>query len=162
MSNGMNGRKQNARAEYADIIDLPHWESPNHPHMSLYDRAAQFAPFAALTGYDDMVTEEARLVDNKIEIDDTTIEILNRELSHIADMIAEGQKPRITITYFVPDLLKAGGHYETVCEEIRSIDSIKRELILEKTTGYAGQHSTIKIEDIIELHTEDSEYQYNG
>ncbi len=155
MTKGMTGREPDARTEYAEIIDLPHWESVNHPHMSLYDRAAQFAPFAALTGYDDMVTEEARLVDNRIELDDTSIEILNRKLSYLADMISGGRKPQVTITYFVPDQLKSGGQYETVCEEIRSIDNIKRQLVLEKRTGFAGQHSVISIEDIIELHSEE-------
>ena len=71
MSRGIKDQKEDAREVYADIIDHPHWQSPTRPHMSLYDRAAQFSPFAALTGYDDMVTEEARTVDRKIELDES-------------------------------------------------------------------------------------------
>ena len=63
----MAGNKQDARTEYSDIIDRPRWESPVHPHMSLYDRAAQFMPFAALTGYDDMIAKETERVNAKDE-----------------------------------------------------------------------------------------------
>ena len=77
MTKGISGKEPDPRVIYADIIDLPHHQSPTRPHMSLYDRAAQFAPFAALTGYDDMVAEEARIVDNKIELSETEIDRLN-------------------------------------------------------------------------------------
>ena len=122
MTKGITEHEPDPRVIYGDIIDKPHWQSPTRPHMSLYDRAAQFAPFAALTGYDDMITEEARLVDNKIELDNTEIEIINQKLEILADSISNGEKPEVSITYFVPDLLKNGGKYETVTEVIKKID----------------------------------------
>jgi len=66
MSEKKHSNEKDARVVYADIIDMPHWTSPTRPHMSLYDRAAQFSPFAALSGYDDMVAEEARKVNNSV------------------------------------------------------------------------------------------------
>jgi hypothetical protein len=106
MTKGITEKEPDPRVIYADIIDLPHHQSPTRPHMSLYDRAAQFAPFAALTGYDDMVAEEARIVENKVELSETEIDLLNQKLSLIADVIEKGEKPKVTITYFVPDQLK--------------------------------------------------------
>ena len=147
-----------ARTVYADIINLPHWQSPTRPHMSLYDRAAQFAPFAALTGYDDMVNEEARIVDNKIELDDEAIENLNMKLGLISDAIDNGEKPSVSIICFVPDPLKAGGRYETVTERIRKIDAIDQKIILEKKTGVADMYATIDIKDVLEIHGELVDY----
>ncbi len=66
MAKGIINKEPDPRIVYADIIDLPHHQSSTHPHMSLYDRAAQFAPFAALTGYDDMITQEARKINDSI------------------------------------------------------------------------------------------------
>ena len=101
MTKGITGKEPDPREVYGDIIDHPHWESPTHPPMSLYDRAAQFAPFAALSGYDDMIDEEARLVDNKIELSDEELEELNRKLSRINESINQGNPPAAIITYFV-------------------------------------------------------------
>ena len=81
--------KQNARIVYADIINLPHFQSQKRPHMSLYDRAAQFAPFAALTGFDDMVTEEARLTDKPIELSEIELETLNRKMDLLELLLQE-------------------------------------------------------------------------
>ena len=120
--------------------------------MSLYDRAAQFAPFAALTGYDDMVNEEARIVDNKIELDDEAIENLNLKLGLISDAIDDGEKPSVSITCFVQDPLKAGGRYETVTERIRKVDAIDQKIILEKKTGVADMYATIDIKNVLEIH----------
>ena len=151
MTKGISGKEPDPRVIYADIIDLPHHQSPTRPHMSLYDRAAQFAPFAALTGYDDMVTEEARIVDNKIELSETEIDRLNQKLSLIADVIEKGEKPKVTVTYFVPDQLKAGGRYETLTDRVRKVDALFGKLILEQKEGTAGSHKEIRIADILEI-----------
>ena len=152
MTKGITGHEPDPRAIYADIIDKPHWQSPTRPHMSLYDRAAQFAPFAALTGYDDMVEEEARLVDNRIELDSSELETLNRKLEIIADAIEGGGSPEVSVTYFVPDLLKEGGSYKTITEVIKRVDNISRKLVLERKTGVAEMNMTIDINDILEIH----------
>ena len=154
MTKGITGHEPDPRAIYADIIDLPHHQSKVHPHMSLYDRAAQFAPFAALTGYDDMVEEEARLVDNRIELDGTELEILDQKLAVIAKEINEGRSPEVRITYFVPDLLKEGGCYQSITEVIKRVDNVSRKLVLERKTGISESNVTIDISDILELHGE--------
>lgn len=158
MTKGISEKEPDPRIVYADIIDHPHWQSKTHLHMSLYDRAAQFSPFAALTGYDDMVSEEARIVDGKIELEETVLEKLNRKLSLINDTIKDGTMPTVTITYFVPDSMKTGGRYETVTEEIRKIDAIRGKVVLCRTTGNAALNVEIDIKDILEIHGEFVDY----
>ena len=114
---------------YDDIINLPHHQSKNHPHMSLYDRAAQFAPFAALTGYDDAVKEARRLTDSKPELDENQLEELDQKLADLMTCIEE--HPEVTITYFEPDDKKEGGAYVTCVGKIKKIDGYKRRLIFE-------------------------------
>ena len=106
--------KEDARTVYGDIIDLPHYQSATRPHMSLYDRAAQFSPFAALTGYDDMVKEEARLTDDMREVSEVELEDLNRKLAMISEAIEKREHPPVTVTYFIPDERKSGGRYEEI------------------------------------------------
>jgi len=154
MTKGMTGKEPDARVVYADIINHPRHISDHHPQMSLYDRAAQFAPFAALSGYDDMIIEEARLVDNKIELSDEEIEHLNQQLSRITEMIANGTKPEVSITYFIPDPLKAGGRYETVREQIRRVDTVEQAIILNRKVGKGGSFATIRIADILQIEEE--------
>ena len=89
---------------YEDIINLPHYESKKHPRMSLEARSAQFAPFAALTGYEDAVKETARLTDKKIEIDEGLKQILNNKLQYILEN--NDANPEITFTYFISDKKK--------------------------------------------------------
>jgi len=158
MTQGLKKNEKSGRAAYPDIFYLPHWQSPTRPHMSLYDRAAQFAPFAALSGYDDMVNEEARVVDQKIELEDAAIEVLNQKLGLIADVIEDGTKPTVSITYFVPDKIKKGGHYETVTEQVKKIDTVERTVVLEKKVGIAGMNMEIRIEDILEIRGELVDY----
>ena len=113
----MNDNKNDPRIVYADIIDRPHHQAANRNHMSLYDRAAQFAPFAALVGYDEMVREEARLTDEERQLSEDERGALDRKLRLIADVIEEDQRPEITVVYFEPDtqkhfltgILQAGG-----------------------------------------------------
>ena len=95
------------KTPYADIIDLPHHVSQNHPQMSMHDRAAQFAPFAALTGYEAEVGETARLTAERRELDEQEAQELNRRLADLAARLPD--RPEVTIEYFVPDERKAGG-----------------------------------------------------
>ena len=94
---------------YDDIINLPHHVSKKHPPMSLYARSAQFAPFAALTGYEDAVRETARETNERIEIDDELKLILDGKIQILFEKIKV--KPEVTFTYFIPDLRKDGGAY---------------------------------------------------
>lgn len=87
--------------KYDRIIDLPHHQSKNHPQMSLHDRAAQFAPFAALTGYDDLVVEAARWTDEKIELGESQAEAVNLRLNFLAEHLSDA--PYVVVTYFKPD-----------------------------------------------------------
>ena len=122
--------KQNARIVYADIISLPHYQSQNRPHMSLYDRAAQFAPFAALTGFDDMVTEEARLTAKPIELSEVELEALNRKMALVELLLQDGGHPTLSFTYFEPDGYKEGGRYLTRIGIVKKIDTFAKKLIL--------------------------------
>ena len=122
--------KQNARIVYADIVSLPHYQSQNRPHMSLYDRAAQFAPFAALTGFDDMVTEEARLTDKPIELSEVELEALNRKMDLVELLLQDAGHPTLSFTYFEPDGYKEGGRYLTRIGTVKKIDTFAKKLIL--------------------------------
>ena len=121
----------NAREVYADIIDLPRWE-PNsrHPRMSLYKRAAQFAPFAALSGFDEMVKEEMRQADRRIEPDEDQLNLLNQQLNLLRSATANGDRPVVSITYFIPDEHKEGGRYVTVTARVKRIDTVNRKMFL--------------------------------
>lgn len=94
-------------SRYDDIINLPHHISPTRQRMSMHDRAAQFAPFAALVGYDDAVAETARLTETRPELDEQEQRAINERLAYIADHIHE--HPEVRIKYFVPDERKSGG-----------------------------------------------------
>ena len=126
---------------YDDIINLPHHVSVKYPQMTLENRAAQFAPFAALTGHNDAIKETARLTDRKADLDADEIEILDRKLQYIRDNITT--EPVVTITYFVKDKKKSGGEYRTVTTNVKKINDISATLI---TT--AGD---IPVTDIMEI-----------
>lgn len=119
----------NSSDKYDDIIDLPHYESKKHPRMSLEARSAQFAPFAALTGYDEAIRETARQTDKRIEINEELKKFLNEKLQLIKKEI--DKKPKIIVTYFVPDSKKEGGKYITVTGNVIKIDEYKKKMILE-------------------------------
>lgn len=113
---------------YDDIIDLPHHVSETHPPMSRADRAAQFSPFAALTGYDAAVRETARVTERRIELDEGVKAELNARLNCILEHLPE--HPQVSITYFVPDEKKSGGAYRTVTGAVRKLDSFAKTLTL--------------------------------
>lgn len=127
---------------YDDIINLPHHELTTRQRMPRINRAASFAPFAALTGYDDAVRETARLTSERIELDEGTKEILNNKLRIALDKA--GEQPEISITYFLPDKKKSGGAYVTVKAVIRRIDEYERLVIF-------TDKSSIPIDDIYEI-----------
>lgn len=117
---------------YDDIINLPHHVSKTRPQMPMHDRAAQFSPFAALTGYDDAVEETARLTDEQAELSEDTRNKLDEMLRLIADRIDE--QPEVEVTYFVPDKLKDGGRYVTLKSCVRRINEYEKELIFSDGT----------------------------
>ena len=127
---------------YEDIINLPHHELTTRQRMPRINRAASFAPFAALTGYDDAVRETARLTSERIELDEGTKEVLNDKLRIALEKADE--QPEISITYFLPDTWKSGGAYVTVKAVIKRIDEYERLVIL-------TDKSTIPIDDIYEI-----------
>lgn len=152
MTKGMKEGEPNGRDVYPGIIDHPHWQSPTRPHMSLYDRSAQFAAFDALAGYADMVKEEQRVTDIQKELDADALENLNRKLSLIADVIMDGEHPELTFTVFVPDERKAGGRYETVTDRVKRVDMPFRRIVLMSTEGYGKVNRTIDFDRIYAIH----------
>ena len=128
--------------KYDDIINLPHHESKKNPRMSKEARAAQFAPFAALTGYDEVINETARLTSKRKEINEELKEILDEKLQIIHDKVLA--RPKITFTYFVSDSKKEGGSYVTVTGNVIRIDNLKQKVILENRVE-------IPISEIIEI-----------
>lgn len=121
---------EDPRVVYADIINLPHHRSAVHPHMSLHDRAAQFAPFAALVGYDEMVDEEARLTDRRVDPGESDLERLDRIFAQLSAALARGERPPVSLLVFVPDSKKSGGRYETVSGKARRLDPVEKKLFL--------------------------------
>ena len=131
--------------KYDRIIGMEHHVSQNHPHMSMTNRGAQFSPFAALTGYDDLVAETARFTDSLSELDDDERERLGRELQ---DAFMTGSKVRIT--HFVPDARKSGGSYRVSTGKIARIDEIERKVYLDRKTA-------VYIDDITDVYAEQAE-----
>lgn len=119
--------KQNEKNKYDDIIMLPHHVSKKHPQMSPLNRAAQFSPFAALTGYDASIQEAQRLTDSFIEIDESREIELNEQFSFIRENL--DKQPELKITCFQPDEKKSGGSYITVCGRIKKIDEYNRQVV---------------------------------
>lgn len=128
--------------EYDDIIHLPHHVSEKRPRMTALDRAAQFSPFAALTGYDSAIKETARLTDERMELDEHMKDALSDKLRIIADRLKE--QPKIEITYFQQDVKKNGGVYVTAAGTVKKIDEYER--VIAMTDGTA-----ILIDEIISI-----------
>lgn len=131
-----------SRHLYDDIINLPHPTSPKHPRMSAIDRAAQFSPFAALTGYEAAIQETARLTDRRIELDESAKTVLDEKLRLLADAIET--RPEASITYFLPDAKKAGGEYVTATGRMKKIDNYERVIVM-------MNGKKIPLEDILDI-----------
>lgn len=121
--------------KYGDILNLPHHTSTKHLRMTAIERAAQFSPFAALTGYDAATKETARVTDRRVELDEYEKEILNHRLQLLIENRTAA--PQASITYFVPDLYKEGGAYRTVNGVVRRLDSYERKIIFYDGTRIA-------------------------
>ena len=133
------------RFPYEDIVDLPHHVSKKHPQPTMADRAARFSPFAAITGYEEMVLEEARITEDRIEMDDSTKAALNEKLNMILEFLDE--QPEVSITHFEPDKRKAGGAYVTITGTVKRIDEYEHLVIM--TDG-----KKIRIDDIFGLESD--------
>ena len=131
--------------KYKDIINLPHHQSKRRPRMSMIDRAAQFSPFAALTGHNDAIIEMARLTDRKIELDEGTKSVLNEKIQMISDYLSE--MPTVTFTHFEPDIKKDGGAYLKTTGTVKKIDDYNKEI-------YLIDGTIILIEHIYEIESE--------
>ncbi len=118
--------------QYEDIINLPHHVSPTRPQMPMSDRAAQFAPFAALTGYDAAIKETGRLTDEKIELDEEALTALDMKYQLLMD--AFDKVPEVTITYFQPDERKAGGKYVSATGAVKKVDDFERLITMQDGT----------------------------
>ena len=117
---------------YEDIMRLPHHCSLRHPAMPRENRAAQFMPFAALTGYEAAVSEEARLTDRKMELDDEALSALNERLRMLDEMLPDA--PEVTVIYFVADRKKAGGAYVSLFGRVKRIDPTQGKLVMRDGT----------------------------
>jgi len=118
--------------DYSDIIDHPHYQSKTRPHMSMLNRAAQFAPFAALSGYEEAVNEACRVTDQRIELDESELALLNDKLQYLH--MTKASHPQVTITYFVEDATKSGGSYETITGSVKNIDAVFCYVVMDDGT----------------------------
>lgn len=130
---------------YDDIINLPHHVSATRHRMPMVDRAAQFSPFAALVGFDSEIKETGRLTDMKIELDEDAHANLDKKQAYLLERITE--HPALTVTFFVPDMKKAGGKYVTVAGNLKKIDEYECLMLL--TDG-----TKIPLDDIAEIESE--------
>lgn len=137
---------QGERHKYDDIIDLPHHVSKTRPQMPAEDRAAQFAPFAALTGHGEAVKETSRMTERRIEMDEDLKSVLDRKLWTIRRQLAS--RPFISVTYFVPDSQKAGGVYKKAAGHVKRLDEYKGVMFFD-------DGNQIPIAEIIELESQD-------
>lgn len=121
----MNGK-------YGEIMGLPHHVSKTRPQMPMSDRAAQFAPFAALTGYDSAIKETGRLTNERIELDEDALTALNVKYQFLMDALDE--ESEIKITYFKPDERKAGGEYVSAIGAVKKVDDFERLITMQDGT----------------------------
>lgn len=130
---------------YEDIISLPHHVSTKRPPMSMQDRAAQFSPFAALTGYEDAIQETGRQTEGKIEVDEEALSSLNMKFQFLIDRMED--MPEVTLTYFKPDERKADGVYVEVTGSVKKIDDFGRLIVMRNGTK-------IPMDDILSIEGE--------
>lgn len=128
----------NGENKYVDIIKLPHHTSATRKKMSQHDRAAQFSPFAALTGHSEALYETARMTESKIELDECEKLIINEKLQMIMNVLPP--KTEVTVEYFVPDSLKNGGTYIRKNGFVKKIDSFRRELLMSDGTKISADN----------------------
>ena len=156
--------------DYDEIIGLPHYVSTTCPHMSMIDRAAQFSPFDALTGFDDSITEEGRMTDQKTDLSEQDMTILNEKMALLSELCAQAQRSRfngdqqiespvVTATYFVADAKlhrrskKEGGAYISHTGPVKRVDMIEGKLIFYSEKP-GSKEISIPTQDIIELQSD--------
>lgn len=156
--------------DYDEIIGLPHYVSTTRPHMSMIDRAAQFSPFDALTGFDDSITEEGRMTDQKTDLSEQDMTILNEKMALLSELCAQAQRSRfngdqqiespvVTATYFVADAKlhrrskKEGGAYISHTGPVKRVDKIEGKLIFYSEKP-GSKEISIPTQDIIELQSD--------
>ena len=137
--------------KYDDIINLPHHVSKTRPQMSMHDRAAQFSPFSALTGYDAAIKETGRMTEKRIEPDEDELQILNMKLKLLIDNIDE--EPEVTFTYFKPDERKSGGKYVEAFGVVKKADEFNRLIVMQ-------DGEKIKMDDVVEISFSDMSFLY--
>lgn len=138
---------------YEDIVDLPHHVSKKHPQPTMMERAARFSPFAAITGYEEMVLEEARTTDEFLELDEGTKSVLNAKLQLVQELLPK--QPEITFTFFQPDKRKDGGAYVTKTGTVKRIDEYEQLVVM--TDGMR-----IPINYIFEIESDDIRIDYHA
>ena len=135
----------NDKFPYEDIINLPRPVSKKYPSPTILERAARFAPFAAITDYEEMVLEKARVTEERMELDECALILLDKKLNILQNLLS--RSPEITVTYFVPDKKKNGGAYLTMTDTVKKIDPYKKLLIM-------NNEKKIQMEDIYKLEGE--------
>jgi hypothetical protein len=133
---------QETLRKYGDIIDLPHYVSKTRPQMSLHGRAGQLAPFAALRGHSDAIEETARITENEVYLDESSIFLINEKLKIVRENL--GQNQEVTITYFEPDQKKDGGKYVSAVGIVKKIDEIEGEVVF-------VDNKSVKINHILDI-----------
>ncbi len=137
---------EDVMTKYGDIIDLPHHVSAKRGHMSLYDRAAQFSPFAALTGYGDAIAEEDRQTTGRI-VDEEKLDSLNEKIHYLMETLSSGHNMddiETEVIYFIPDERKDGGSYDSIRGKLKRIDEIRRKMIF-------SDGSAVSFDDIYDI-----------
>jgi methanogenic corrinoid protein MtbC1 len=138
----MSNKDNKDKFQYEDIIHLQHHVSSHHEHMSLIDRAAQFSPFAALTGFDGEIKETARLTDKRMELAADAREILNEKLRIVREQL--NNKMEVEFTFYQPDEMKSGGAYVSVRGLVKKIDEYEHVVVMQDGTR-------ISVEDIVAI-----------
>ena len=145
--------REKEKSPYADIIHLPHHQSATRPHMSLHDRAAQFAPFAALTGFDGVIAETGRQTECRAELSESEKALLDRKFARIIDCLQQGRRPTVTVAYFEADARKDGGAYRQHSGEVKKIDLFERTIVFMGKGGHSGGEA-IPIDDVVDIRSE--------
>ena len=138
---------------YADILHLPHHRAAGRAHMSLHDRAAQFAPFAALTGFDGVIAETGRQTERRVELSESEKALLDRKFARIIDCLQQGRRPTVTVAYFEADARKEGGAYRQCSGEVKKIDLFERTIVFMGKGGCSGR-VTIPMDDVMDIRSE--------
>lgn len=146
---------------YADILHLPHHRAAGRAHMSLHDRAAQFAPFAALTGFDGVIAETGRQTERRVELSESEKARLDRKLARIIESLQQGRHPTVTVEYFEADVRKDGGAYRQCSGEVKKIDLFERTIVFVEENCRSGG-KTIPMDDVVDIRGEALEALEDG